>query len=131
MPAVLQRIVRESGVQAGDAVIEVGPGTGNLTRHLLAAGARVTAIEKDRRLFEELSAGGVDASQLSLVCDDVLRVDLRALARQMSAASGGENVRVVANLPYNITTDFLKKSLPLGDAVTDLFVMVQDEVAQR
>lgn len=91
----------------------------------------MTAIEKDRRLFEELSAGGVDASQLSLVCDDVLRVDLRALARQMSAASGGENVRVVANLPYNITTDFLKKSLPLGDAVTDLFVMVQDEVAQR
>eukprot|EP00775_Hariotina_reticulata_P010380 gene10380-10538_t len=95
---VLSDIVNAARVTPADGVIEVGPGTGNLTRHLLATKAQVLAVEKDDTLVERL--------------------------RQ-------EFHEVVANLPYNITKDFLLALLPQGALVSELNIMIQEEVAQR
>jgi 16S rRNA A1518/A1519 N6-dimethyltransferase RsmA/KsgA/DIM1 with predicted DNA glycosylase/AP lyase activity len=116
--ATLARIVRASGVAPGDLVLEVGPGTGNLTRHLVGAGARVTAVEKDDALAERLpeAVPGLAA----LVRGDVLRVGLRGVVAGMMRGAGGGGagaaaaVKIVANLPYNITKEFLLAALPLG-----------------
>lgn len=137
----------------------MGPGTGNLTRQLLKAGARVLAIEKDTALASKLAesfhlGSAEQQSRFMLVNDDVLKVDLVALAAQIANAEGvkdtgdvrgpGEpstssppsspappRIKLVTNLPYNITTEFLKNSLPLGDAFSDLYVMLQDEAGAR
>ncbi|KAF8073058.1 celI [Scenedesmus sp. PABB004] len=195
--AVLSDIVTAARVGAGDAVIEVGPGTGNLTRHLLAAAGRVVAVEKDDTLVERLreefaavrgatrrgvcavpAAPGacralraptgraaaarrpLQAPNLQLVHGDVMRLDLAALVASMAAAAparapdapagadgvgapppppqqqqrrrgAGGGVKVVANLPYNITKDFLLALLPQGSTVGELSVMIQQEVAER
>jgi len=149
--SILQRIVASCELGPGDRVLEVGPGTGNLTRHLLATGAHVAAVEKDTVLYGQLREGlgepgspdGEHASRLALVNGDILRVSLPDLAKALldgSAWAGdsgpgpapdGQRIKVVTNLPYNITTDFLKASLPLGDVASDLYVMLQHEAAER
>ncbi|KAL4434459.1 hypothetical protein ABPG75_000900 [Micractinium tetrahymenae] len=80
---VLASIVAAAAVQPGDLVLEIGPGTGNLTRHLLAAGALVTAVEKDYALSERLQEEYAEVPQLQLVCGDILRQDLPALLASM------------------------------------------------
>ncbi|KAG1671012.1 hypothetical protein FOA52_014256 [Chlamydomonas sp. UWO 241] len=151
--AILRDIVVASGVKAGDLVLEVGPGTGNLTKHLLERGARVTAVEKDDVLWARLEAEYAQEPNLTLVRGDVLRKglvtgvirDMVAQARpegssgsdgQSGGASGSGSqaaprVKVVANLPYNITKDFLIAMLPLGDIVSELSIMIQEEAAVR
>mmetsp|Transcript_14756 Transcript_14756/g.31654 ORF Transcript_14756/g.31654 Transcript_14756/m.31654 type:complete len:345 (-) Transcript_14756:1449-2483(-) len=119
--------VKAGNIQPGDHVIEVGPGTGVLTRGLLEAGARVTAVEKDKSLAGALETQFKDHPQLQVVCDDFVRwrKKQRLLPNEM------EKVKVVANLPYNITSDALKRLLPMGDDISDVVVMVQLEAAQR
>jgi 16S rRNA (adenine1518-N6/adenine1519-N6)-dimethyltransferase len=122
---ITRKIARLAGPLAGKLVIEVGPGPGGLTRALLEAGARVTAVEKDARfqpLLEELAqaAGGA----LSVVMADALGVDEAALAR-------GEPAAVVSNLPYNVGTPLLVKWLTGRFRPTAMTLMFQKEVAQR
>jgi 16S rRNA (adenine1518-N6/adenine1519-N6)-dimethyltransferase len=121
---ICRKIVRLSGINAGETVIEVGPGPGGLTRALLEAGAEVVAIEKDPR-FRPLLDEVVAASEgrLTVVQADALQVDEGALVAD--AAS------IVANLPYNVGTPLLVKWLTGAFRATSMTLMFQKEVALR
>lgn len=124
---ITRKIARLAGVGQGDAVLEIGPGPGGLTRALLEAGARVAAIERDRRCLDALAE--LDRhypDQLTVVEADALGVDERGL---LGAAAP---VKIVANLPYNISTELLVKWLKAGPALWSVMVlMFQKEVADR
>ena len=122
-PNVTRRIVTSAGIKSGDRVLEVGPGTGTLTRQLVAAGAEVTAIEVDEQLrpvLEETMAG----LSVNLLFLDAAAVDYEQLL-------GAGAWKVVANLPYQVGTQLVLDWLRLVPAITEMTVMVQLEVAQR
>ena len=123
------KVARAAGDLSGETVIEVGPGPGGLTRALLLAGAaRVIAIERDERAMsalEEIAAHY--PGRLEIVSGDALETDFAALA-------GGEKIRIVANLPYNIGTELLVRWLtaePWPPYWKSLTLMFQREVAER
>jgi 16S rRNA (adenine1518-N6/adenine1519-N6)-dimethyltransferase len=116
---ILKKIVQASGVQPGETIVEIGPGPGALTEQLLEAGATVIAIEKDEKLASALTRFGSD--RLTVHCADILEFDLPV----------DRPVKVIGNLPYQITTPILAKFLPQRDKVESLTVMVQEEVARR
>jgi 16S rRNA (adenine1518-N6/adenine1519-N6)-dimethyltransferase len=123
----VRRIVRESGVGAGDVVVEVGPGLGSLTLALLETGAEVTAIEIDpllaERLPQTIAQFAPDAvDRFRLVHEDALRV---------SAVPGPPPTALVANLPYNVSVPVLLHLLALLPSLEKGLVMVQAEVADR
>ncbi|MFZ5671073.1 MAG: 16S rRNA (adenine(1518)-N(6)/adenine(1519)-N(6))-dimethyltransferase RsmA [Pseudomonadota bacterium] len=121
---VTRKIARLAGPLAGETVIEVGPGPGGLTRALLEAGARVVAVEKDRRFVPLLDALAAAADgALTVVEADALKVDEAALA--------GGAAHVVANLPYNVGTPLLIKWLTGPWRPASMTLMFQKEVADR
>ncbi|HEX4047718.1 MAG TPA: 16S rRNA (adenine(1518)-N(6)/adenine(1519)-N(6))-dimethyltransferase RsmA [Elusimicrobiota bacterium] len=117
----LDDIVRASGAAPGDLALEIGPGRGALTKPLLAAGARVTAVEADAA-FAAALPGALRSSDLTVIHEDFLRFDLSSLAK-------GPWV-VVGNLPYAVGTPILQKIL-LWDGWTTATLMFQKEVALR
>jgi 16S rRNA (adenine1518-N6/adenine1519-N6)-dimethyltransferase len=126
---ITRRIARLAGPLEGRAVVEVGPGPGGLTRALLEAGARVVAVEKDRR-FLPLLAELAEASNgaLLVVEADALKVDEAAL---LASHAPGYDGLVVSNLPYNVGTALLIKWLTGMFRPAGLTLMFQKEVAQR
>ena len=123
---ITRKIARLAEIAPGDQVIEVGPGPGGLTRALLEAGCRVTAIEKDQRfrpLLEDL-AQAAPPGALTLVFADALTADEAALM-------AGEPGHVVSNLPYNVGTALLIKWLTGPWTPASMTLMFQKEVAQR
>jgi len=122
-PNLVSRIVRTAGVGAGENVVEVGAGTGTLTRALAATGARVVAYEIDRHLEPVLSDALRD-TDVELRLTDVTAVDL-------AAELGPGPWTMVANLPYNIGTRLVLDTLRTVPAVVRFVVMVQREVAER
>jgi 16S rRNA (adenine1518-N6/adenine1519-N6)-dimethyltransferase len=124
-PGVPRRMVEIAEIEPGDAVIEVGPGLGILTEALLQAGAEVTAVEVDPRLAAYLRERFAGNSQLQLVEADFLRLGLDRLA------SPERPVKLVANLPYAITSAALRHALAGPRRPSSLVVMVQEEVARR
>ena len=124
---ITRKIARAAAVSEGDAVLEIGPGPGGLTRALLEAGAHVTALERDRRCIDAL--GDLAAhypGALSVIETDALKADETAL---LGAAAP---VKIVANLPYNISTELLIKWLKAGPALwSHMALMFQKEVADR
>ena len=136
---VLVEITKAAALTPGAPVLEIGPGTGALTTHLLETGAAITAVEKDRSLFERLEIEYEAAETLQLVCADILRLNFPELLDGMllknndnsSSRQHSQKVQVVANLPYYITKDFLVRALPEGGKVSRLLLMLQDEVGIR
>jgi 16S rRNA (adenine1518-N6/adenine1519-N6)-dimethyltransferase len=122
-PAVAARIAASAGVGPGDAVLEIGPGLGALTRPLLASGARVTAIEVDRRIADYLEDELGSTPGFELIRGDVLSVDLDGVAP-------GARV-LVGNLPYSITGPLLALLIDRADRLDRAVVMVQREVGAR
>jgi 16S rRNA (adenine1518-N6/adenine1519-N6)-dimethyltransferase len=122
-PNTARRIVATAGVRPGDRVVEVGAGLGSLTLPLAGAGARVTAIEMDRRLAAVLrrQTEGLD---VSVVEADALRADWGALL-------AGHGWLMVSNLPYNVATPLVIGILEEVDAIGRMLVMVQREVGER
>ena len=121
----VRRIVRESGVGAGDVVLEVGPGLGSLTLALLQVVSRVVAVEVDDRLAAALPATAAEhapGADLEVVHADALRVD---------AIPGPPPTALVANLPYNVAVPVLLHLLALLPSLERGLVMVQSEVADR
>ncbi len=119
---ILNKIVALADVKEDDLVVEIGPGPGALTERLLETGCHVFAIEKDPVFARALAT--LDHPRLTVVTADVL-------AFEMSSKTFGRKAKVVANLPYNITTPILHKLLPLQDLFSSATVMVQEEVARR
>ena len=126
-PAVIERIAAAIAPAAGDALVEIGPGRGALTRRLLACDCgSLDAIEIDRDLAALLRAELGGDSRFAVHEADALRVDFGALARRR-----GRALRVVGNLPYNISTPLLFHLLQTVADIRDLHVMLQREVIER
>ena len=125
-PAAVLKIVTAAELSRGERVLEIGPGTGLLTRELLAAGARVTAVEADRDLIPGLEA--TFGRRLKLVFGDILKFGPAEL-RTLGLREG--NYKLVANLPYHITSAILQKFLTAGPRPSRLVLTVQKEVADR
>jgi len=121
-----RRIVEFAGVESGDRVVEIGPGTGQLTEALLEANAWVLAIEFDRDMIDVLSARFSDASRdrLEIVSADVLQFDWASLP-------GDRDTKLVGNLPFNIATRILTLSATAKERFQSFTFMVQKEVAER
>ncbi len=123
---LVSKIGRASGICKDDHVIEIGPGIGTLTQELLKHSGKLTAIELDRGFLPILSKNFGDDPKFNLVEGDALKIDLRDLL------SGKEdNVKVVANLPYYITSPILIKLLTDDLPLKSITVMVQKEVGER
>lgn len=125
-PAVAAAIADAAGLAPGDAVIEIGPGLGILTRALAARAARVVAIEIDAGLVRALTEEGGLPAHVELLHADALAVDLAALAARL-----GPSVRVVANLPYSVSAPILRRLLDLRGALRGWLVLIQREMALR
>ena len=121
--AVVDGIVEAAEISEGDNVLEIGPGIGTLTQGLLEAGANVTAVELDKKLPAVLAQTLEGYENFRLVQGDILKVDLEELMPQ--------NFKVVANLPYYITTQILLTLMERKLPVTKIVTMVQKEVAER
>lgn len=127
-PAVLERIAHAVGPREQDHVVEIGPGRGALTRLLLESNARsVDAIEIDRDLVPLLQDEFASEPRFAIHEADALAFDFTTLARER----GGVRLRVVGNLPYNISTPLLFHLLKHVDAIDDMHVMLQREVVNR
>jgi len=120
--AIIDGIVDAIDPKPGEPVVEIGPGLGAMTDPLVARCGRLTVIELDRDLAARLRR----RPELEVVESDVLKVDFRALAQQ-----AGAKLRVVGNLPYNISTPILFHLLEYVDAVADQHFMLQKEVVER
>ncbi len=127
-PHVLDKIIRAAEVTKEDCVLEIGPGIGTMTQYLAEAAGRVVAVEIDSNLIPILNETLKDYQNVTIINDDILKVDIPRLAQEYN---GGRPVKVVANLPYYITTPIImglfEGEVPL-DSIT---VMVQKEVADR
>ena len=128
-PGILNRIVDALDPEPGETVIEVGPGHGSLTEVLLARGAKVIAIEKDRALAEELRYR-LSATGCQVVTGDALDLDWHELQSRYPIADSRERLKIAGNIPYNITSPLIEKALtpPLPERIVFL---VQLEVARR
>ncbi len=122
---IIEAIVDAIAPRAGDAMVEIGPGLAALTQPLVERLGQLTVIELDRDLAVQLRAH----PQLKVIESDVLKVDFRALADE--AIAGGAKLRVVGNLPYNISTPILFHLLDVADVVQDQHFMLQKEVIDR
>ena len=121
---ILRRIVETISPHRGEHLVEIGPGEGALTLPLLRAAGRMTAIELDRDLIEPLREKARGVGELDIISADVLTIDFTALA-------GGSPLRIVGNLPYNISTPILFHCLDHAAAIHDMHFMLQKEVVDR
>ena len=126
--ATAERIVAAAQLSPGDTVLEIGPGDGALTRPLMAAGARVLAIEIDPKRAESLSAELARRPGVTIVRGDALA---KPLAAWLSEAGLPAPAVMVANLPYNVATPILTRALEERDAIDRIVATVQREVAER
>lgn len=122
---IVRKIINTAHVQQGDVILEIGPGPGALTQSLLAKGAVVTAVEKDV-IFAEQLYRLQDLGSLSIRQEDFLLFDLEKFLTNQK-----NTIKVVANLPYHITTPILLALLPYSNKIDSLTIMVQKEYADR
>ena len=125
---VLEKIVAAAGVTKDDCVLEIGPGIGTLTQYLAEVAGHVIAVEIDRNLIPILEETLAEHENVTVVNQDILKTDIKGLA---DAYHGGRPLKVVANLPYYITTPIVMSLLEGEDLVDSITVMVQKEVAER
>lgn len=135
---VLSSIVSAAGITEDDIVLEIGPGLGALTEHLLQAAKHVIAVEVDKMLIPILKENFKNYENFTLINEDILKVDIRELiasVRKEKLSKDGVTdigaVKVVANLPYYITTPIVMELLEKQQDLDSITVMVQKEVAQR
>lgn len=125
---IVDKIVAGAGIGPGDKIIEVGPGIGTLTREMASRAEALMAVEIDKNLIPILADTLGDYDNVKIVNEDIIKADIRGLIDEN--LSGGP-VKLVANLPYYITTPIIMRFLEENINVTDIVVMVQKEVAER
>jgi len=128
-PALLERIATVCDWQPGDRALEIGPGAGTLTRAIAREAEEVLAVEIDRRLAPLLEETLADCANVHLVFTDALKADLDALMRDTLGWDG--RYKLIANLPYYITTPLIMHVLEDSEKVSELVIMVQKEVGER
>lgn len=125
---VLERIISEAGVTKDDFVVEIGPGIGTMTQYLCEAAGAVAAVEIDKNLIPILHDTLSEYDNVEIINQDILKVDIAALAEEKN---GGKPIKVVANLPYYITTPIIMGLFESHVPIESITVMVQKEVADR
>lgn len=121
---VIEKIIRAAEITKDDVVLEIGPGIGTMTQYLAEAAGEVFAVEIDKNLLPILAETLAEYDNVTVVNEDILKVDIAAL-------TGGRPVKVVANLPYYITTPIIMGLFENHVPVDSITVMVQKEVADR
>lgn len=124
---VLEGIVEAAGVTEDDLVLEIGPGIGSLTQYLAEAAGKVIAVEIDKTLLPVLADTLSEYNNVTVINEDILKVDLDEIVSE----NGGRPIKVVANLPYYITTPIIMKLFESRARIESITVMVQKEVADR
>ena len=119
---IISRIIQSAEITKDDTVIEIGPGAGAMTKDLADAAGKVIAIELDERLFRKLKAELKDAGNLDLILGDALTFPYESLPGK---------VKVVANLPYYISTPIITRLISAREKISAMVLMLQKEVAQR
>ncbi len=125
---VLEKIVRAAQITKDDFVLEIGPGIGTLTQYLAFYARRVAAVEIDKSLIPILEDTLGEYPNVTVINEDILKVDIAGLAER---ENGGRPVKVIANLPYYITTPIIMGLFESHAPVESMTVMVQNEVARR
>lgn len=125
---VLDKIIRSAQIGPEDFVLEIGPGIGTMTQYLACAAGKVVAVEIDRALIPILEDTLEGYDNVRVINDDVLKVDIAKLAEE---ENGGRPIKVVANLPYYITTPIIMGLFENHVPIRSITVMVQKEVADR
>ena len=125
---VLEKIIQAAGLTKEDLVLEIGPGIGTMTQYLAENAGRVMAVEIDSNLIPILKETLKDYHNVTVINEDILKVDVAALAEQYN---GGRPIKVVANLPYYITTPIIMGLFESQVPIDNITVMVQKEVAER
>lgn len=125
---VLEKIIEESGITKEDFVLEIGPGIGTMTQYLCENAREVAAVEIDKNLIPILADTLSAYDNVEVINEDILKVDINRLAEEKN---GGRPIKVVANLPYYITTPIIMGLFESHVPVSSITVMVQKEVAMR
>ncbi|MDO5362994.1 MAG: 16S rRNA (adenine(1518)-N(6)/adenine(1519)-N(6))-dimethyltransferase RsmA [Eubacteriales bacterium] len=125
---VLEKIIASANITKDDFVLEIGPGIGTMTQYLAEAAREVAAVEIDNTLIPILADTLKDWNNVTVINNDVLKVDLRQLALEKN---GGRPIKVVANLPYYITTPIIMGLFENKVPIDSITIMVQKEVADR
>ncbi|MBQ6833627.1 MAG: 16S rRNA (adenine(1518)-N(6)/adenine(1519)-N(6))-dimethyltransferase RsmA [Lachnospiraceae bacterium] len=125
---VLEKIISSAGVTKEDCVLEIGPGIGTMTQYLAENARQVVAVEIDKNLIPILGETLADYDNVTIINEDILKVDIKAIAEQYN---DGRPIKVVANLPYYITTPIIMGLFESGVPIDNITVMVQKEVADR
>lgn len=121
---IKRKIIESASIDEGSLIIEVGPGSGAITKHLVSFGVPVIAFEIDERLKSELES--IDASNLEVIFEDFLKVDLKEVLSKYKY----KKIHLIANLPYYITTPIITKVME-EELVYEMIIMVQKEVGDR
>lgn len=128
-PHVLEKIIRAADITKDDMVLEIGPGIGTMTQYLCESAREVVAVEIDKNLIPILTQDTLKAyDNVTVINEDIMKVDIGGLVRERN---GGRPVKVVANLPYYITTPIIMGLFEAHVPLASLTVMVQKEVAER
>lgn len=128
---VIQSIVKNSQIDKDDLIIEIGPGLGTLTKFLLEKAGKVLCVEIDKKMIEILQDRFSLYKNFEVLNYDILKVNIKSLIEKEKKQSNWKNVKVVANLPYYITTPIIMKLLEDELPVESITVMIQKEVANR
>ena len=125
---VLEKIIREAGVTKDDFVLEIGPGIGTMTQYLCESAREVAAVEIDKALIPILKDTLSPYDNVTVINEDILKVDINRLAQEKN---GGRPIKVVANLPYYITTPIIMGLFESHVPIDSITIMVQKEVVDR
>ena len=128
---VIENIVKSSNLSKEDMVIEIGPGLGTLTKRLLEEAGKVLCVELDKKMINILQDRFAENDKFEVINEDILKVDLNQIIKQNKKDNNIKNVKIVANLPYYITTPIIMKLLEEKLEIESITVMIQKEVADR
>lgn len=127
---IINKIIETANINSNDLVIEIGPGLGVLTNLLLEKSNNVIAVELDKRMITILQDRFKENENLQIINEDILKVNLKELIENKKIIEGSK-VKIVANLPYYISTPIIMKLLEQYKIIDEIVVMVQKEVAER